>query len=282
MLLYFLAFTALVYFFGGNNKQQKNQESEYEREHRLRHEAETRAINEEIQRQKRQESERQEAIRQEQRKREEAVKQEQLKIELERKKRENELAKEEKERKEKIRIAAFKNDWEKYQTFLDNNRITKLYHFTDRANIQSIKENGGLCSWGYCRENNIIIPRQGGSETSMVLDQRKGLENYVRVSFVKDHPMMFIAQQDGRIDDPVILEISTDIIFLPETKYAEQNAARNSVNANSSFDKFNSIIFPIFKKRYFNLSDEEKSFYQAEVLVLGKIPSSLILNINNF
>jgi hypothetical protein len=177
--------------------------------------------------------------------------------------------------------ATYKNNWQDFERLLQENEITTLYHFTDRANLQSIKENGGLYSWDYCQQNDIAIPRPGGSLLSWNLDQRKGLQNYVRLSFVKSHPMLYIARNDGRIVNPVILEISIGMIYKKETKFAIQNAAKDGVMVNGSLEQFKTIQFSIFKWRYFDLTEEEKPFYQAEVLILEKIPLEYILNINN-
>jgi hypothetical protein len=178
-------------------------------------------------------------------------------------------------------VATFKTNWQDFQRVLLQHGITKLYHFTDRANLRSIRTNGGLYSWHYCQQNNIPIPKPGGSSTSWGLDQRKGLQNFVRVSFVKDHPMLYVAQQDGRITSPVILEINIELIYKSTTRYATQNAAKNGVTTESTFEKFNSIQFPLLRRRYFDLSAEEKPFYQAEILVLEKIPLEYITNINS-
>lgn len=39
--------------------------------------------------------------------------------------------------------------------------ITKLYHFTDRDNLDSIVTNGGLYSWADCEAKGINIPKPG-------------------------------------------------------------------------------------------------------------------------
>lgn len=174
----------------------------------------------------------------------------------------------------------FKANFTNFQIALQQHNITKLYHFTDKANLPSIKQYGGLYSWDYCSRNNITIPKPGGSPTSWILDKGKGLQNFVRVSFVKDHPMLFVARNDGRIENPVVLEIKLDVIYLKNTKYANQNAAKNGVIADGSFEQFNSINFPILRRRYFDLSTDEKPYYQAEVLILEKIPIEYITNIN--
>ena len=182
---------------------------------------------------------------------------------------------------EKHRQQRKKSNWNDFQQILQQNGITKLYHFTDRANLHSIRTNGGLYSWYYCQHNNITIPKPGGSEISWILDKQKGLQNYVRVSFVRDHPMLYIAQNDGRVIDPIILEIKIDLIYELETRYANQNAAKNGVSTETTFEKFKSIQFSLLKKRYLDLTAEERPFYQAEILILEKIPLECITNINS-
>ncbi|MBS1685725.1 MAG: DUF4433 domain-containing protein [Bacteroidetes bacterium] len=177
-------------------------------------------------------------------------------------------------------VEYLKDNWEEFRNVIIQNKITTLYHFTDRSNLQSIKQNGGLLSWYYCLQNGIKIPKISSSETSRSLDLRKGLQNYVRVSFVKDHPMLFNAKREGRINDPVLLTIDTRVIYLRDSKYAKLNAVKNGEVSEGSIEKFKSIKFDILKQRYFDLSEEEKPFFQAEVLVLEKIPLEYITNIH--
>ena len=107
-----------------------------------------------------------------------------------------------------------RNNWKEFETILSQNRITKLYHFTDRDNLESIIKNGGLYSWKDCEERGISIPKPGGGgpgSTSWSLDERDGLERYVRVSFTEQHPMMYVAMNENRISNPVILEIDPPV-----------------------------------------------------------------------
>lgn len=116
------------------------------------------------------------------------------------------------------------------QKILDQNRITKLYHFTDRDNLESIIMNGGLYSWADCIDKGITIAKPGGGDLSRSLDKRDGLENYVRLSFAHDHPMMYVAMNDDRISNPVILEIDIETALLEGSLYADRNATRNGAN----------------------------------------------------
>ena len=86
-----------------------------------------------------------------------------------------------------------KDNWQAYQAIIEQDDIKKLYHFTDRDNLQSILNNGGLYSWADCEEKGITIAKPGGSDGSRQLDARDGLQHYVRVSFVTQHPMRYVA-----------------------------------------------------------------------------------------
>ena len=109
-----------------------------------------------------------------------------------------------------------RNDWEEFKKLLEQNNITKLYHFTDRDNLENIIKNGCLYSWKDCEERGIAIPKPGGGgagSLSWSLDKQAGLEHYVRVSFTSNHPMMYVAMNEGRISNPVLLEIDPEVIY---------------------------------------------------------------------
>ena len=53
-----------------------------------------------------------------------------------------------------------------FTNVLTRNGIKKLYHFTDRDNLQMIIQNGGLYSWADCEEKGIKIPKPGGGQLS--------------------------------------------------------------------------------------------------------------------
>ena len=169
------------------------------------------------------------------------------------------------------------------QDFLRSKGITKLYHFTDRSNIQSIIDNDGLFSWKDCNNMGISVNRPGGSDTSHSIDSYLGLDGYVRLCFTKNHPMMYVAKNDGRIVDPVVLEIDLSVVELSRTKFSDRNAARNGAVINPGLSGARNIHFSTVRQpTHFNLSDDEKEYYQAEVLILEKVPISYISNITSF
>lgn len=174
-------------------------------------------------------------------------------------------------------------NWQDYKQMLDGARVKKLYHFTDRDNLESIIKNGGLYSWKDCEEKGISIAKPGGSGTSHSLDQRDGLEYYARLSFVPDHPMMYVAMDDGRISNPVVLEIDVEAALWEDTLFADRNMTKNGANVGGTVADLKAIHFDLFgKRRYFDLDDEDKMYYKAEVLVKHFVPLKYITNISNF
>ena len=178
---------------------------------------------------------------------------------------------------------AYKNNYDEFKKLIEQHHITTLYHFTDRENLESIIKNGDLYSWADCEQKGISISKPGGSLDSRNLDKRDNLQNFVRVSFVKEHPMMYVAMNDGRISNPVVLEIDPEVIYWQDSLYADRNATKNGALVGSSIDDFSQLHFNSFKaKKHFDLDADEQKFYQAEVLVKNHIPLQFIKNIGNF
>lgn len=176
-----------------------------------------------------------------------------------------------------------RSNWNDFKEILDQHHITRLYHFTDRDNLESIIKNGGLYSWADCDEKGIKIPKQGGGDTSRSLDRRDGLQHYVRVSFTRRHPMMYVAMNDGRISNPVVLEIDPEVIYWDDTLFADRNATRNGAQKGGTLADFKKIHFnAVTARTLFDLDENEQPFFQAEVMVNHFIPLKSIINIGNF
>ena len=176
-----------------------------------------------------------------------------------------------------------RKDYREFKQVLEKYNISRFYHFTDRENVDSIIRNGGLFSYGDCIRQGIHISRPGGSELSHELDEKENLQNYVRVSICKKHPMMYYAIQDERIVNPVILEIDTDILFIEGNIFSDKNAVRSDSHKGGSFVDFNRIHFNTASRRsQFDVDEDEQEYYQAEILVPHHIPLHYILNIADF
>ena len=72
--------------------------------------------------------------------------------------------------------------------------VTFLYHFTDEANIESIRKNGLMSASNLI--NSAITSKMNSDVTSRSIDASVNLENLVRLSFCADNPMMHVALAD--------------------------------------------------------------------------------------
>lgn len=176
-----------------------------------------------------------------------------------------------------------RRNWQEFKAVLDENGITTLYHFTDRTNLESIINSGGLYSWRDCQKNNIQVSKPGGSRTSHDIDKHLNLDQYVRLSFALQHPMMYVAKKEGRIDDPIVLEIDPSIVYEESCLFADMNATKAESICADTLYFFKRIHFDTVKEdNHFNLEEEEVPYYQAEVLVEHFIPLRYITNIWDF
>jgi hypothetical protein len=178
--------------------------------------------------------------------------------------------------KEKV---IYKPNAEAFGIIIKKNGLYKLYHFTDRSNIESIMKHGHLYSWKYCEENNIAIPAPGGNQESRKYDSDKKLENYVRVSFCPRHPMLNRVTRDGSVKEPVFLEIDPEIIYWNGTKFSNMNAARKDVMIGESITDFIRINYALTQGTDKFINRAQYDALQAEVLVFEKIPATYIKNL---
>jgi len=164
-----------------------------------------------------------------------------------------------------------------------DNKVTKLYHFTDRSNIDMIKKMGGLYSWNYLQRNNISVPMPGGDNLSKMLDSRHGLQNYVRLSFCSNHPMKYVAMNEGRINNPVLLHIDPSVVTFKDTLFSDMNATKSGHIKGGALEDLKRVRFNVCRQpNHFNLTEDEKPYYQAEVMIKEFLPAKYILNLDEF
>ena len=88
----------------------------------------------------------------------------------------------------------------------------QLYHFTDKSNLPSIRKYG-LLSWKRLVAGRVPhVPASNGPSRS--LDLRKDLEDYVRLAISDYHPLAYLAQKQGRVDELVWLLIDESVLQL--------------------------------------------------------------------
>lgn len=169
----------------------------------------------------------------------------------------------------------------KKKEIFEQNGICYLYHFTAKENLDSIREHGGLYSWDYCDKHNIRISTAGGGDLSRSLDKGVHLEDYVRLSFCRDHPMAYrVWQRTGK--DIVLLKIKLDVAYIPETRFTDINAADGNfkIGADANFIAGH-INFRATKRTRVKNTDPDFKLHQAEVLVKTFVPIDYIINIDS-
>ena len=172
----------------------------------------------------------------------------------------------------------YKHDAYNIAKLLTDNGIECFYHFTDVKNIPLIKDMGGLCSWNFLYKNNVVIPFQGGDEESMKYDKKYGLEDYVRLSFCKSHPMEHRLKQMGA--NLVTLRVSVEVAKFANTLFSNMNAADSDHTHGGQLSDLLKVNIDATKTGIIARDDINFKLRQAEVMVKTFIPSDLILNFN--
>ena len=159
---------------------------------------------------------------------------------------------------------------------LQRRGVTKLYHFTDERNLKSILTHG-LGSMRYLKEHGIPqVP--GGDGSSLKRAVVLGFDDFVHLSFCKDHPMRYVAQKHGRIKEAVRLEINPVVATWLLTLFSDRNAHKSGCSYGPELPHLMGVRFDIVQQRsQFDMVENEKHFFQAEVMVNGCISPDLIV-----
>ena len=155
---------------------------------------------------------------------------------------------------------------------LQRNGIKKLYHFTDAANVESIRQHGLLSA--SCLLSRSLPTVMNSDELSRGLDRAQGLDGYVRLSFNDKNPMQFKAMQEKRVSKLVMLKISLQVVSRPNVMFSDCNATRTDAVKSLKPDI---VRFDVVRaKDQFSVMPSLRQYYQAEVLVPSPIPPHLI------
>lgn len=167
-----------------------------------------------------------------------------------------------------------RQDWKYFKHYLEINNISYLYHFTNDENKASIKKHQNIYSRDYLIKNKIkFIP--GSDTTSVELEEKKGLQNYIHLSIAAFQYIYF-----GKANISVI-KVDPRIIYLKTTKFSCYNANDFKTKIGDSFSDFCRIKFEFCKSsKYFEKDSEGFKCHQAEVLVLRNIPIKFLYRVS--
>ena len=273
-----------------SQKREEYRAEEFKRELRIRWEQEDRWLEEwrraeDVKRQEelRIRKEREARRLEEQRKAEEAKGQEGLRIHKEQEARQLEVQRKVEEAKRQEGLLRIKEARMRMRMCLENNAIRYFYHFTSEANKDSIERLGGLYSWAEMERQGHSIPCQGGGDLSRALDRRFGLQDYVRLSFCKDHPMAFRLHKEGykllllKFDALAMIEAG----LLDNAIFSDMNATDNNHQKDWGIEGLHLIDFKATQRSYVARTDPDFKHHQAEIMIPKCVPYSYILSVEN-
>jgi hypothetical protein len=98
------------------------------------------------------------------------------------------------------------------QDFVERTGATHIYHFTSVANLPSIRQHG-LLSYREMRLRGLVPCAPGGDGWSRATDDSKGLDKYVHLCFLPEHPMECCVRD--RVGGTKFLEVSVQVLAAP-------------------------------------------------------------------
>ena len=95
--------------------------------------------------------------------------------------------------------------------------------------------------------------------------------------------MMHVAMTCGRIGRPKIIEINPLIALMPNVLFSDRNALKNGAKIGSTHKDLSFVQFGIIRDNngYLSMSEEQRMFYQAEILVKSRVGSEMFLNLHD-
>ena len=159
-----------------------------------------------------------------------------------------------------------------------------LYHFTDRQNLPSIRERG-LVSKTRMRSEGWWPTAAGGNDLSHGLDTRYGIDPYVSLCFTDNHPMLFLAQQQGRLLDVVYLKVCPEALQIADTliSFGVANAADAQhlpiADAVQQFDELDLKV--LYTRTDWSNPEVNQRLRRArkfEILIPDSVPTNFIVD----
>lgn len=155
-------------------------------------------------------------------------------------------------------------------------QIRYLYHFTDRRNLSSIKETGGLYSTAKLHEMGIETFHPGGNEISLESDRKFGMDQFVHLCFNTNHPLEYLARQDGRIQRTAWLYVDPAVLNREGVLFTPGVSNRTGMERVAISDAADMIDFEVLYKRT-DWSDpaiyaRRQAAERCEILVPNTVP----------
>lgn len=173
------------------------------------------------------------------------------------------------------------SDVEKLIEILGRSRNT-FYHFTDTRNLPLIKE-GGLLSTRSQRNMQRVAIAPGGNDWSLDADRRSGMDAYVHLCFFADHPMEWIARQQGRIANSLFLKVSPEVLRTPGAMIVDVVSNRADAVPRPAEEMIRNLDLKVIYTRTDwkdpAVQERLKAAKKCEILIPDRIPPHFIKNL---
>lgn len=163
--------------------------------------------------------------------------------------------------------------------YLSRRGIDRIFHFTDTRNLEKIKAHGLLARKLITLKKLSAIT--GGNEQSLSNDQRLGLDHYVHLSLIANHPMEYQAKKRGSIEKSIYLEIDVkalDVKGCLSCKMVATAANAERLPINEGLPKLDLDILKSLNPDY--KDPRYQNARKSELMVPDHIPTSMILNLD--
>ena len=123
--------------------------------------------------------------------------------------------------------------------------LGRLYHVTDRSNLEQIILNGGICSWAGTVEKGIDVPSPGGDAVTRLMDRRLGLGSHVHLYLSEpDEALVESYRNSGRCPSPYVLEISPEAIVDRDTVFFDGDPFEPETRSFGTFSELECAGIP--------------------------------------
>lgn len=158
-----------------------------------------------------------------------------------------------------------------------------LFHFTDSRNITKIQELGGLFSYLELANSTVNGIVCGGNDWSHCADNISGVDDYVHLCFTTNHPMEYLARQEGRIQKTSWISVHRDVLLIDGVRFTNEVANKTGVPLLSNDEAVNLLDHEaIFTHIDFNVGNNQQRKQRAEkyeILIPKHIPLTYLGNI---
>lgn len=164
----------------------------------------------------------------------------------------------------------------KILSFIQENKIERLYHFTAIDNLKSINKIGALLSFKECKTRGIV-PIGGGNELSKQIDNRRGLDDYVRLSFCSDHPMRWHLKSNGI--PTILIAYDPKVLLLPGVLVSDINAIDSRAVIAEAYTGLQKVKIDAIHRMYVSNTDPDFKYHQAEILIPHSLDNDYAIGI---